>query len=251
MVTQECFRPPAHNAPVDLKSKILFYLRWIMDFQFNTVHAVLSREIPQFRGTVIDIGCGNCPFEYLVDKQKAQYIGVDVADADKWDYENSKIVTYDGKNLPFATNSVDHFICTEVLEHVPDPHDLIADMHRVLKPGGSGIVTIPWSARFHYKPYDYHRYTPSTLTTLFAAFSTVTILNRGTDISAIVNKSIVLYLGNLTTLTQSLLWLPIKILLLILFAPVIGLLVLWGHVALLFNWGSVDDPLGYTILLKK
>lgn len=251
MVTQERFRPPSHVAPDGLKGKVLFYLRWIVDFQFNTIYKLLSREMPAFRGTVIDIGCGNCPFAHLIDKEKANYVGVDVADADKWDYENSKIITYDGKHLPFGTGSIDHFICTEVLEHVPDPHELIADMHRVLNEGGSGIITIPWSARFHYKPYDYHRYTPSTLATLFSAFSTVTVLNRGTDINAIVNKSIVLYFGTASTLAKPVLWLPVKILLLILFAPIIGLLTIWGHLALLFNWGSADDPLGYTVLLKK
>lgn len=251
MVTQERFRPPSHVAPTGFKGKVLFYLRWLIDFQFNTIYTLLSHEMPKFRGKVVDIGCGNCPFEHLVDTAKAQYVGVDVVDADKWDYENSKIITYDGKHLPFETASIDHFICTEVLEHVPDPNDLIADMHRVLKPGGLGIITIPWSARFHYKPYDYHRYTPSTLATLFAAFPNVTIVNRGTDVNAIVNKSIVLYFGNVTTLTASVLWLPVKILLLILFAPVIGLLVAWGHLALWFGWGSADDPLGYTVLLRK
>ncbi len=251
MIEQERFRPPAHSSPDSLSSKILFFLRQVMDFQFNTVYSILSKQMPSFKGTVIDVGCGNCPFEHLIDTKKAHYIGVDVEDAEKWDYQNSKIVLYDGKNLPFETNSIDHFICTEVLEHVPDPHDLIADMHRVLKPDGTGIVTIPWSARFHYKPYDYHRYSPSTLTTLFSNFSGVTILNRGTDISAIVNKSIVLYFGNVSTLTDSILWLPIKIFLLLLLGPVIGLLVLWGHLALLFKWGSADDPLGYSVLLRK
>ena len=251
MVSQERFRPPSHVAPDSFKGKILFYLRWLIDFQFNTIHTLLSREMPHYQGTVIDIGCGNCPFEHLVDTTKAKYVGVDVDDANKWDYKNSKIIKYDGKHLPFETGSVDHLICTEVLEHIPDPDELIADMHRVLKKGGTGVITIPWSARFHYKPYDYHRYTPSTLATLFATFTDVVIDNRGTDINAIVNKSSVLYFGNATTLTASVLWLPIKILILILFAPVIGLLTVWGHLALLFGWGSPDDPLGYTILLKK
>ncbi|QJD80995.1 class I SAM-dependent methyltransferase [Spirosoma rhododendri] len=251
MSTTERFRPPSHVAPDGLKSKALFFLRRVLDFQFNTIFSTLQRAMPQYSGTVIDIGCGNCPFEHLVDTNKARYIGIDVADAQKWDYTNSKIVTYDGKNIPFAAASVDHLICTEVLEHVPEPHDLIADMYRVLKPGGTGIITIPWSARFHYKPYDYHRYTPSTLEALFNQFASVRVQNRGTDINAIVNKSIVLYFGNVSTLTESVLWLPVKVLLLLVFAPVIGLLVLWGHLALAFGWGSSDDPLGYTIWLQK
>ncbi len=251
MVSQERFRPPSHTAPDSFTGKLVFCLRWLVDFQFNTIYALLSRELPTFRGKIMDIGCGNCPFEHLVNSKQAEYIGLDVVDAAKWDYTNEKIITYDGKHLPFPTESIDHFICTEVLEHVAEPHELIADMHRVVKAGGTGIITIPWSARFHYKPYDYHRYTPTMLAMLFTQFTEVTIINRGTDISAIVNKSIVLYMGMLTNLMSSLLWLPVKIVLLVLLAPLMGLLTIWGHLALWFNWGSADDPLGYTIILRK
>jgi len=101
MTTQERFRPPSHVAPDSLGSKILFYLRWLIDFQFNTIYTLLSREMPKFRGKVIDIGCGNCPFEHLIDTMKAENIGVDVADADKWDYTNSRIIAFNGKtSLP-------------------------------------------------------------------------------------------------------------------------------------------------------
>jgi len=100
MTTQERFRPPSHVAPDSLGSKILFYLRWLIDFQFNTIYTLLSREMPKFRGKVIDIGCGNCPFEHLIDTMKAENIGVDVADADKWDYTNSRIIAFNGKDLP-------------------------------------------------------------------------------------------------------------------------------------------------------
>jgi SAM-dependent methyltransferase len=251
MTVQERFRPPAHVAPTSLSNKVLLFLRQLLDFQFNTIYSTLQRLVPSFPGTIVDIGCGNCPFEHLVDTSKAHYIGVDVEDANKWDYQNAKIITYDGQHLPFATGSIDHFICTEVLEHVADPHELIADMHRVLKPGGVGIITIPWSARFHYKPYDYHRYTPSTLQQLFARFSQIDIQHRGTDINVIVNKSIVLYFGNWSTLTESMIWLPIKVLLLVITGPIVGLLVGWGHLALWFGWGSPDDPLGYTIKVTK
>ena len=124
-------------------------------------------------------------------------------------------------------------------------------MRRVLVAGGTAVITLPWSARFHYKPYDYHRYTPSFLKILFNEFSEIDIKPRGTDINAIVNKSIVLYLGMATSLLKSIVTLPFKLIMLIVFLPLICLLVVWGHLALFFKLGSDDDPLGYSIILKK
>ncbi len=79
----------------------------------------------------------------------------------------------------------------------------------------------------------------------------MTVINRGTDINAIVNKGIVLYMRQVIGLTDSWQWLPMKVLSLILCAPVIALLIVWGHAALLFDRGSADGPLGYTILVQK
>ncbi len=48
-----------------------------------------------------------------------------------------------GYTLPFADNSFDHIICSEVLEHVPHYTTILDELHRVLKPGGSLNVSVP------------------------------------------------------------------------------------------------------------
>ncbi|MCY7359655.1 MAG: hypothetical protein LH609_19810, partial [Rudanella sp.] len=53
------------------------------------------------------------------------------------------------------------------------------------------------------------------------------------------------------SLISQLLWLPVRFLLFLVFAPVNGLMTVWGHLALWLNWGSPDDPLGYTIEVRK
>lgn len=45
--------------------------------------------------------------------------------------------------LPFADNSFDRIVCTEVLEHIPDDHATIREMMRVLRPGGTVAVGVP------------------------------------------------------------------------------------------------------------
>jgi SAM-dependent methyltransferase len=49
----------------------------------------------------------------------------------------------DGVSLPFPDDTFDRIIAAEVLEHIPDDEGAIAELHRVLKPGGTIAVTIP------------------------------------------------------------------------------------------------------------
>lgn len=250
----ERFKPIRHQAPNSFSSKLIFNIRLLVDFQFNTIYGLLKKEMPHFTGKVVDIGCGNSPFKHLIKSEKAQYIGLDVEEAKYFDYANPEVIYFDGENLPFDDNSIDYFICTEVIEHIPDPTKLISEMQRVLKPTGKGIITLPWSARFHFAPYDYHRYTPSMLKQLFGGFSKATISNRGTDINAIVSKLIVLYVGtcfNWSSSLVSILLSPIKLAFLLFCLPFMAVIVSWGHLALWFGWGSADDPLGYNILVCK
>lgn len=43
----------------------------------------------------------------------------------------------------YDTGSIDFFLCSHVLEHVPDDRKAIAELHRILKPGKCGIVMVP------------------------------------------------------------------------------------------------------------
>lgn len=61
--------------------------------------------------------------------------------------------------LPFPYSSFDVVICAELLEHVPDPRDVLQEAHRVLKPGGMLFITVPFLAYIHADPFDYGRYT--------------------------------------------------------------------------------------------
>ncbi len=49
----------------------------------------------------------------------------------------------DGLKLPLADHSIDHVVCSEVLEHIPAYGQIIGEIHRVLKPGGTLSVSVP------------------------------------------------------------------------------------------------------------
>ncbi len=66
-----------------------------------------------------------------------------------------------GKIWPVDDASVDLAFATETLEHVDDPAQFLSEAYRVLRPGGRLILTVPFSARWHFVPYDYWRYTPA------------------------------------------------------------------------------------------
>ena len=72
--------------------------------------------------------------------------------------------------LPLKNESVDTLICTGVLEHVPQPGRAVAEIYRVLKPGGRLFVETPFMQTVHASPDDYSRWTPNGLRRLLQDF---------------------------------------------------------------------------------
>ena len=74
-------------------------------------------------------------------------------------HQNENIdVYFDGKNIPFATAYFDNVISSEVLEHVLYPNEWLAEISRVIKPGGNFLLTTPFMFHEHEVPNDFGRY---------------------------------------------------------------------------------------------
>ena len=79
----------------------------------------------------------------------------------------------DGMRLRFADESIDAIYCISVLEHVPQPAPLIHELFRVLRPGGSLILTIDLDLRGDHELTPAHYYPlKQLLTDLFAYLHT-------------------------------------------------------------------------------
>ncbi len=120
---------------------------------------------PKFSGHLLDVGCGSKPYrKFLLDnKYINQYTGLDIYTAIVYDDNVKPDYTWDGTTMPFSDNSFDTLMATEVLEHCPDPHLVINEMKRVLKPGGLIFFTVPFLWNLHEVPHDEYRYTPFAL----------------------------------------------------------------------------------------
>lgn len=82
-------------------------------------------------------------------------------------------VVADIANLPHENNSVQAIVCNTVIEHVESPEKIIAEMARVLKPGGAAYITLPFLYPFHSSPSDFTRWTEPGFALLVADFKIV------------------------------------------------------------------------------
>lgn len=112
---------------------------------------------------IIDVGAGEC--QYKVHCEHLEYVSQDfneyngIGDSNglqtgKWDISRIDIVS-DITMIPVETGSFDVVLCTEVLEHVPDPVSALNEMNRILKNNGLIIITAPFCSLTHFAPYHF------------------------------------------------------------------------------------------------
>lgn len=112
---------------------------------------------------VLDIGSGGAD-------QDAVFPNRTTCDIDP---KRNPSVVGDAQNLPFTDASFPVVLCSEVLEHIPEPRKAIAEFFRVLEPGGVLILTTRFVFPVHDAPGDYWRFTPQGLHSLFAGWEII------------------------------------------------------------------------------
>ena len=243
----EDVRPIPVRRSENLPGRILFGARMAVDLQLLTCMRFLRPYLAQMTGRVLDVGCGQMPYRGMLPRQSS-YVGIDIAAAGQFGMSrHPDIVAFDGAVIPFPDATFDYVLCTEVLEHVENPGELIAEMRRVLRPGGLIVATVPFSARVHHAPHDFHRYTRYRLASLFACVGATVIEERGDDLATLANKLIVICM-RLARPSRASLW---GLALLVALAPIALLALAVAHASLAFRWGSRADPLGYGVASRK
>ncbi len=135
-----------------------FLRRWALHFECAIEDAVarFARELPE-NARVLDAGAGEG--QYRGAFRAHRYTGVDLAVGDaRWNYSRLDALA-DLNALPFAAATFDAALNVVTLEHLTDPALALAEIGRVLKPGGRLLLVAPLEWEEHQQPHDFFRYT--------------------------------------------------------------------------------------------
>lgn len=141
--------------------KEMFFPTWVGIFTnpFYFARKGLAKGISKFSrhlsGNLLDVGCGSQPYREMFNVEDYTGLEFDSPVARKRGVAD---VFYDGNVFPLQNEEFDSVICSQVLEHVFNPDQFLAEISRVLKPGGCMVLTIPFVWDEHEQPYDYARY---------------------------------------------------------------------------------------------
>ena len=105
----------------------------------NFLHVLKKIKEIKPQGKFMDIGCATGVFLDMAQKEGYDAKGVDISEfACKYTYENFGIKTLQGKleDLHLEDKSFDIITMWDVIEHVPDPHAFLKEVHRILKDDG-------------------------------------------------------------------------------------------------------------------
>lgn len=144
-------------------------IRWLRNalrssavFAFNQVDrdrwvaTQAARLTPGSR--VLDIGAGSCPYRALFshcDYQAQDFKGLQGEQLRSGTYGGIDYVC-DATSIPVDAATFDAVICTEMIEHVPYPTQVIEEFSRILKPGGVLLLTAPLGSGIHQEPYHFY-----------------------------------------------------------------------------------------------
>lgn len=136
----------------------------VINFSSYERDAWVSQRAGQIKAgaKVLDAGAGQCKYRPLFahteykSQDFAQYAGSGQGPLqESWNYGKLDYVC-DITKIPVPDGSFDVVLCTEVLEHVPDPLATMRELVRVLAPGGTLLMTVPLGSGIHQEPFHYY-----------------------------------------------------------------------------------------------
>lgn len=149
--------PPVNVSEPQMYDPV-FELAWEVTRGWNTGRAFLHACVRRFfdsKGVVIDLGSGRKPsYVRCFRKQPALYVR-----ADGYAGEEPDLLVDLEQPLPLRDEIADGVILFNVLEHVYHDAEILAEINRVLRPGGKLYLYVPYLIRVHGWPCDFRRYT--------------------------------------------------------------------------------------------
>jgi len=129
--------------------------------------------------SVLNIGAGG-EIDRVLRAEGIDFISLDIDAARKPD-----VVASMGQMSVFGDGQFDAIFCMEVLEHVTNPFQAVAEARRVLRPGGVFVGSTPFILGTHDAPYDFFRYTKHGIELLFREFEKDLLIERNSYFDAV------------------------------------------------------------------
>lgn len=121
-----------------------------------------ARQLPA--GTrILDVGAGSCPYRHLFGHCDYRTQDVALLHGEQLRHGGYGQIDYvgDATAIPAGAAEFDAILCTEMLEHHPEPIRVVHEFGRILKPGGVLLLTAPLGSGIHQEPYHFYGgYTP-------------------------------------------------------------------------------------------
>lgn len=122
---------------------------------YRKLFAELEKAALSATGALLDIGCGNKPYESMFEGRITSYTGCDVVQSS----DDRVDILCPATAIPLPDESFNTVLCTQVIEHVADHKALLQEAYRLLAPGGVLILSAPAYWPLHEEPHDYFRFT--------------------------------------------------------------------------------------------
>src|ERR1700720_595590 len=155
---------------------------WLVLRKRRELFIAWLKNVPARNLSVLDVGGRIQPYRILLEESCARYVAMDL--------RLTPVVDVVGRaeQLPFGSQQFDMVLCTQVLEYVPDPRVVIAEIHRALKAGGFLLLSVP-SVFPRDSESEYWRFLPCALKHLLSAFSIVDVVPEGNSLTGFIRTT--------------------------------------------------------------
>ena len=152
------------------------------DGQERRLQMILETAGERAQGVVLENGCGIGMYVEHLSPHVSKILGLELdferamqARQACGELQNAHILSAVGEQLPFQTGTFDLILSHEVLEHVQDDRKAVAEMARVLRPGGRMVIFVPnrgypfethgiyWRGNYHFGNIPLVNYFPRSL----------------------------------------------------------------------------------------
>lgn len=152
-----------------LRSRRIIFGNWIENFDGGNL-------------AVLDVGGRYQPYRPLLEGRIARYIAADIKQTELVD------VVCNGESLPFAADSFDVVIATQVLDYFSQPHQAAEQIHTVLKPGGILLMSVP-SLAPRFAEEEKWRFTPAGIKSILSSFRNVEIIPETSSLGGLLRTA--------------------------------------------------------------